>query len=128
MVAISQPDRFEIGDPVIFNSRVCVVQAVQNTHLGYKSYNIVDCETGKECNMSKHQLTKPKITECNMQDVNWDENLVFVELSDPVTGLTVQPTRHVQMNEDEIDQIAQSRLSANSEKQTKWVVNMLKGK
>ena len=118
-MAASQPDRFDIGDPVIFNNKVSIVQDVQNTHLGYKSYNVVDYESGNEFNVSKHQLTKPTITECNIKDVSWDEDILFVEPSDAVNKPTAQQSRHVDLNADEIDQIAQSKLSINSEKQTK---------
>ena len=36
--------------------------------------------------------------------------------------------RHAVLDDDEIDTIAKNRLSANSEKQTKWAVSLFKGK
>ena len=41
-----QPDSYEMGDLVIYDSKLCILQDVHNTHLVFRSFNIVDIDSG----------------------------------------------------------------------------------
>jgi hypothetical protein len=61
-----------------------------------------------------------------LEDIEIDNN-TLQEVSSDNIALNDSSNRHADMSESEIDQVAQKRLSAATEQQTKWAVKLLKG-
>ena len=128
------PDQFTVGEVVVYGNQLHRVQQVQNTHLGFKSYQVKNVITGELFDVGKHLLSKPVVEDILLQNIDWDtdvkeSDVIHGEVADVVQLEEIEPVgRHAVLTEAEIDGIAQARLSENSEKQTKWAVLLFKGK
>lgn len=120
-------DVFEVGDIVVYDNNLYMLDSIQNTHLGYRSYNIRSLENGTILNVSKHLISKPEITDLDISEINWDDE-IEENVSESGPQNNIQGNRHVIMSEEEINEVAAARLSHNTEAQTKWAANLFRGK
>ena len=125
----SSPETFAQGDLVVYQDSLYIVVDILSTHLGNRSYEIQHIESGETKNVGKHALQKPNIQDLQLDEINW-EGEMDLSLTEPThedSSDKDKSTRHVTMNEHEMDEIVNQCLSANSKKQTKWAVTLLKG-
>ena len=149
-MAVASPENFDIGEWVTWRGELCQVVDIQATHLAYRSFCVQNFDTGVLNNVSKHELRKAILQEVSVMNENWDEDIPEYVLDTPArpatataatatatsattsaataTAATTTSSRHAVLDESEIDDIAKARLSHNSEKQTKWVGALLRGR
>ena len=121
IMAASSPDTFEKGDPVLYRDRLCTVDNIQLTYLGYRCYTVVDVESGDFFHVPKHALQKPDVQDIAFCDIDWDEAIELPVVLQSVPSVpAVLPdveakatnVRHAVLEESKIDEIASSHLSA----------------
>ena len=76
---------YEIGQLVAVNDKLCSILDIQKTNLGFRSYSVVEVDSGIVETVSKHQLKDVEETELNL-----DEELIFQQVSQASTSLPVQ--------------------------------------
>ena len=138
----------------MYKNKMCVITDVIPTHLGFNSYCIEDLVTGEEFSVAKHCLKAVEFEEMTDPDsdlAEWQANFErdmdkhkqkvgshCVQEDEPyvtIHGLAdssdspapAKKQRHASMTEEELVQLEGKRLCANTQKQTKWAVALLKG-
>jgi hypothetical protein len=134
-----EPIQYNSGDLVIHNGQLCIVRNVEKTRLGFNSYLLNNVESGDEFWAPKHSLEMFSVgDEAPILEVDWDipvkvdpgdVDVQIVNADQPLTNVDVtdKSTRYVELTEDDMDEVARQRLSHNTEYQTRWYVNLLKG-
>ena len=104
------PELFEVGDLVVNYNALYVVEDIQFTHLHFSSYTVKTLKLDSRTNVGKHVLSKLMIEDLYLDNISWDARPVqSIDISD-------KPTSHGVLSEDQTDELAEARLSTNSEK------------
>ena len=140
-------ESFAVGDICIYAGQLCVVEDIAETPLGFRRYSINNVDSGESINVQRHSIAKPEIEILDDGDINWDNEIVMQDTSEPRnlettttehvlapidTNVQQEPvqlnkTRHAQLTDDDIDNVAKQRLSVSTKNQTRWAVNVLRG-
>ena len=115
---------FEKDDLVLFEQKIWSVADIVNTHLGYRTFLIVNLVTGEERCVAKHQI-EHFIVPVLQEGLSLEEFLASTTDDKPVTAASA--TRHVDVNEADMVEVANQRLSEKTVSQTKWAVNLFRG-
>jgi hypothetical protein len=130
----SGPVVYSGGDLVVFSGKLCVVQDITPVPLGFNRYSVSNVETGELYSAQKHQLEKFMLDDdAEVLEVSWDEPIVLdsdhtLSLPEPAVSAVPSTSRHAVLSDKELDLVANQRLALNTENQTKWAVNLFKGK
>jgi hypothetical protein len=113
---------------------------VEKTRLGFNTYLVNNVESGDEFWAPKHSLEMFSVgAEAPVLEVDWDipvrlepdnVDVPMVNADQALINVDVtdKSTRYALLTEDDMDEVARQRLSHNTEYQTRWSVNLLKGK
>ena len=142
----ASPAVFQVGDLVLYQTKLCIIEGIVNTAFGYKTFNIADLDTGVVLSVSKHELVAVEDLDIttDIPEMDWDIELQVTGESTvdaaPVDAAPVEvdaaavevdaakKTRHVLLTDEEVDHVAKERLAANTEYQTRWAVTLFRGK
>ena len=114
---------FNINEMVGYKGRICLIQGIAKTILGYNTYTIEDIDSDAVFVAHKHELSK--VAELDLtDDIVFDESPAAVP---PTAPLESQNNRFHELKEHEVDAIADARTAKNTNTQTKWALNILRG-
>lgn len=125
--------QWEIGDMVMLQQELCVLTGVSASPMGYKLYRVQSLDTGEFKTVHKHELSELVLEDLvdglvTEWDTNVDSSVAGVpEVAVPVVEVK-NPGRFADMSDAQLDDVAKSRLSVNTENQTRWAVRLYKGK
>jgi hypothetical protein len=126
----SAAEKFDVGDLVYFEGKLCFVNSVDRSQLGFHTYVLTDTNNGSEYRAHKHKLEHFIVdNDVDVLEVDWDVPLIDEVDQIEKEHVNAEPTstRHIVMSDNDIDEVAKQRLSINTEHQTRWAVNLLKG-
>ena len=136
----NQPKVFHVGNVLLHNTLMCTVTQIERTPMGFHRYHIRYVESGHINVVPKHELrTIEGFDNDDMPEMQWDTPILEVnpctEVNPGVKPCTdVNPTastsckRFVTLTEEQLDGVAQERISRNTENQTKWAIKLFRGK
>ena len=129
---MASPVVYSINELVAYKEKLCLIQGITKTIHGFNTYHLEDIESDKVYVAHKHELTKA--TEVITLDQDFGEEF---ELQIPVPPILVAPkteapaapksNRFLDLREEQVDAIADSRTAKNTNIQTKWGLNVFKG-
>jgi hypothetical protein len=125
------PVVYNQGDLVLYEGQFHVVEGVQTSQLGYKTYKVSNVETGTVVCVAKHKLEAIHMEEVDdIPEMNW--NVELGDLDDQVESVEVHElkpgaSRYADLTDKDLDEVAKSRLSDRTERQTRWAVSLFKG-
>jgi hypothetical protein len=134
------PEQYGVDELVLVQGHVCIIKEILQTALGFKKYQVQNLDTGEDILVSKHDMEKAVMESFDDSlEMNWNLDIEEIVNAPNETTENKQdetpkkqdddaPRRHGNLTEEEIDAVAQGRLSAATEHQTKWAVNLFKGK
>ena len=120
MAGTPTPKQWKIGMACICRTLVCQVKNIEKNALGITEYVVEFVDTGDLDRVKKHELT-----ELEIEDL---DNKAFSVPNFQVSDVKTASTRHVWVNEEQINAVANARLSEKTESQTRWAVSLFKGK
>ena len=119
---------FAVSDLVTFRGHTCIILEIRREH-GFHTYQLRDLDTGVIARAFRYEL-KPA-----------DATPLLVDLSDDVWGLndvgrggpgmqgnTAEQGRFATVSTEDLDGLASKRTSQSTKGQTKWAVQIFKGK
>lgn len=123
---------WDIGDILLLDKEICVLIAVIPSSIGYNMYRVQSLDSGEFKTVHKHQLSEVLVEDFGeVLEADWDTSLECIVPEAPYTEVTEvevkNPDRFAKMSEDELDDVAKSRLSLNTENQTRWAVRLYRG-
>ena len=107
-------------------SLLCTVIDIHTSVLGMNLYRVKYAVSGDEEVLPKHQL--------QVIDLDDDEeffptiNTADICAGDSLTAVKKATKRHLELQDDKIDEIAKCRLSINTLNQTSWIFKLFRGK
>ena len=112
---------------VLYRNAKCMIQNIEKSVLGFNLYNIIDIDTGEVHLVNKHEI---QVTD--LPEMDWDTDIILEEIeSDAENDENEEkenlPRRHAELDDEEIEEVANQRLSRSTGHQTKWAVNLFKG-
>jgi hypothetical protein len=121
--------KWEIGDIMLCKGELCVLTAIMDTPMGFSQYRIQSLDSGTFQTVNKHELQEIVVEDMDVGS-DWDsriDHLGGVANAGESVSLPVNPERYATMSEEDLDEVAKSRLSGNTESQTRWAVRLFKG-
>jgi hypothetical protein len=116
---------YQLGQLVMFDNNICQLIDIQLTNLGFRKYQLCDLDKGTYYEVAKHQLRDVDFLELDenmLLEANENENI------DNNVEASTSKGRFADLTDSEVDDVAKRRLSEKTESQTRWAVNILKGK
>jgi hypothetical protein len=110
----------EIGDFVKTGERVCFVESIENK-IGFNTYILVDIDSGVTLRKARFEFDPIEV-----EYVSESEMAQFIEENE-VKQPKKEEKRFETLSNEELDQLAQNRISKNTKKQTSWGVSIFKG-
>ena len=73
------PKRFGKGEYALYEDKICIIQDIVPTLLGFHTYQIVHIDSGQEFNVGKHFLKPVDVQELHFEEcdaIEWDSEFV----------------------------------------------------
>ena len=127
------PKVWTIGELAAVRSLLCRIIGIQKNLLGINLYTVEFVDSKHVDVVYKQELSDTGLDQLFANDeelstVTVDPSFLECTNSDDVKPAPVQNKgRHVQLSEEDILDIANSRLSKNTEEQTRWAICLYKG-
>ena len=128
---MADPVVYSEGD-MVYNHRLCITGDIMDNGLGLKSYCITDVESGTECKVKKHNLEPVNAEKIILPNIGWDTELIIIDVKEPnvvntspAAGNKKSHKMHLDLSDKEINEVANQKLSENTEHQTKWQVALI---
>lgn len=146
---------WQIGELLVCRGLLCILVDVVKNPIGFNMYRIQFVDSGEYDVVAKHALSEIEVDDVMFSETVSEEWDTDITASDVVTGsgpaickglsqlqsegdednpkcnviplASTSKTRHCYLNEEEINEVAKSRLSLHTENQTKWSVRLFKG-
>ena len=135
MATAALPKVWSIGELAVVRTLLCRIIGIQKNLLGVNLYTVEFVDSKNVDVVYKQELSETGLEKLFADD----QELAFTTLTvDPsllecTNSHDVKPDpvqnkgRHVKLSEEDIVDIANSRLSKNTEEQTRWAVRLYKG-
>ena len=120
------PKQWSIGESAFCKSLLCTIVDIHTSVLGTKLYSVKYAVNGDQEVVPKHLLY--------VIDMDDDDdflptiNTSDISCADSFQSVKKATKRHLDLENDEIDEIAKCRLSHNTSNQTRWAVKLFRGK
>lgn len=118
----------ECGQFVCYENKTCLVTAVE-PNLGFNRYSLLDIDTGKTISAHRFQLERVAVMDLDLNtNIEMDAGIDFQESSTNESTLEEQGKRFLQLTDKDLDMLSAERNCKNTIQQTKWGINVLRGR
>ena len=114
--------QYNVGDFVIFQGNMCVIDGIHQPLGSYHTFRLSDAVNGRVYYASKQEISHCELAEVVDFDVSFE-----AETTVPLKN-TKPPSRFVKVAEQDIRNLADSRLEKSTKKQSAWAVKILRGR
>ena len=119
---------WKVGQMCAYKGSLCIIDEICDSPLGFRLFKISNYDNGTvHTEVAKHELHEVVIQELTEADfkaeqlVPTPEEATVEELLATVEETTVtKPSRHADLSEVDLDEVAKKRLSAHTDYQTRW--------